>query len=64
MEEVDGIEEESDNKEEDSDNYKYERNTDDSKNQTLLIGRGHFGKEFIVRDGIQEEANSLRKEWE
>ena len=44
--------EDSDNYKEDSDDDEYERNTDDTKNQTLMIGRGHFGKEFIVREGI------------
>ena len=37
---------------EDSDDDEYERNTDDTKNQTLLTGRGHFGKNFIVMQCI------------
>ena len=51
MKESDGIEEDIDKYEEDSDNDIYET-LNDIRNQTLLIGRGHFGKEFIVREGI------------
>ena len=34
-----------------------------AKKQNVLIGRGHFGKLFEVREGMEEEADSLRKEW-
>ena len=29
----------------------------------LAIVQGHFGKEFIVREGMEEEAATLRREW-
>ena len=34
-----------------------------SKDKDMLIGSGHFGKLFEVREGIEEEADSLRTEW-
>ena len=36
---------------------------ENGKEQNVLIGRGHFGKLFEVREGMEEEANSLRNEW-
>ena len=36
---------------------------ENGKEQNVLIGRGHFGKLFEVREGMEEEADSLRKEW-
>ena len=29
----------------------------------LIIGHGHFGKIFEARDGMEEEAENLRREW-
>ena len=29
----------------------------------MLIGQGHFGKVFQVREGMEEAAKTLRKEW-
>ena len=52
MKEIVPIEEDSEKYKEDSDDDEYERNTDDTKNQTLPIGRGHFGKKFIFIGGI------------
>ena len=36
---------------------------DNRKDQHMLIGRGHFGKLFEIREGMEDEAESLRKEW-
>ena len=33
------------------------------KDQHMLIGSGQFGTLFEVREGMEEEAKSLRKEW-
>ena len=35
----------------------------ESDNNGMLIGSGHFGKFFEVREGIEKEAIALRKEW-
>ena len=29
----------------------------------LIIGHGYFGKIFEARDGMEEEAENLRREW-
>ena len=29
----------------------------------LIIGHGHFGKIFEAREGMEEEAENLRREW-
>ena len=34
-----------------------------SVNKSKMIGSGHFGKQFEVRKGMEEEAESLRMEW-
>ena len=52
MEEIDRIKEDSDNYRRYSDDGEYESDTDDTKNQTLPIGRRHFGKKFIFIGGI------------
>ena len=53
MTEIDAIEEDRDKYEYNSGaDDDYERNTDDTMNQTFLIGRGHFGKDIIVILGI------------
>ena len=48
--------------EEDKDQGKYTRKGP-KVNQGLVIGHGHFGKDFEVREGMEDEANTLRKEW-
>ena len=36
---------------------------DGSKDEGLLLGSAHFGKELHVKEGMEEESKSLRKEW-
>ena len=55
--------EESDDEEDESDAEEDVSDNDNTENQTLLLGSGYFGKEFVVREGMEEEANSLRNEW-
>ena len=33
-----------------------------TKKSALLLGKGHFGKEYKVNDGMEEEATALRRE--
>ena len=58
MKEIDRIEEDSEKYEEDSDDDEYERTNPNLPVQDTLVKRVFF------REGIQEEANSLRKERE
>ena len=52
---------------EDEDDYSTDESDDNKEDQNIkqgmLIGRGHFGKEFQVREGMEKEAISLRNEW-
>ena len=57
--------------EEEEDSSTDEESQDDEKGEdhrlteasSLTIGQGYFRKEFEVRDGMEEEAASLRREW-
>ena len=33
------------------------------KKPGLIVGQGYFGKHFEPREGMEEEAEALRKEW-
>ena len=56
------LEDEDEYSTDDSDDYE-EIEKEKNIKQGMLIGQGHFGKVFQVREGMEEAAKTLRKEW-
>ena len=61
--EDDDYEQEEDDNDSTDDSDEEDLALNESENKSKMIGPGHFGKQFEVRKGMEEEADILRKEW-